>query len=63
MIDFKKLDRADLWIASDEPTPEDDRAFSAFLKAQREKQTRARKASPASATAASPRKKAKAKAR
>lgn len=39
MIDFKKLDRADLWIASDPLTSEQEEAFSKFLKARREKQS------------------------
>ncbi len=41
MIDFKKLDQADLWIASEPLTPEDEKKFSEFLKARREKQERA----------------------
>jgi hypothetical protein len=37
MIDFKRLDRADIWIAS-EPISEDERKrFSEFLKKRREK--------------------------
>jgi hypothetical protein len=40
MIDFKKLDRADLWIASDPLTPEQQKAFSKFLKERQEKKDR-----------------------
>jgi hypothetical protein len=42
MIDFKKLDRADLWIASDPLTPEQEKAFSEFLKARKVKEVRKR---------------------
>jgi hypothetical protein len=40
MIDFKKLNYADLWIASDPLTPEQEKAFSKFLKEREEKQPR-----------------------
>lgn len=43
MIDFKKLDHADIWIASETPTPEEDRAFSEFLKKYKAKQARSKK--------------------
>ena len=61
MIDFKKLDRADLWIASEKPTPEDDKAFSAFLKKLRAKQAAAQARSKKGHPAAPARKKARAK--
>ncbi len=62
MIDFKKLDKADIWIASEEPTTEQDKAFSEFLKARREKEARSKKARPIPSRAvAAARKKAKAK--
>jgi hypothetical protein len=38
MIDFKKLDRVDLWIASDSLTPEQEKAFSEFLKTRKAKE-------------------------
>jgi hypothetical protein len=61
MIDFKKLDKADIWIASEEPTPEQDMAFSEFLKAYRAKEARSKKARTIpSRDAVSARKKAKA---
>jgi membrane-bound lytic murein transglycosylase B len=44
MIDFKKLDRADLWIASDPLTPEQEKAFSEFLKTRRVKPARIKSA-------------------
>jgi hypothetical protein len=46
MIDFKKLDKADIWIASEEPTPEQDKAFSEFLKAYKAKQAHSKKSLP-----------------
>jgi hypothetical protein len=46
MIDFKKLDRADIWIASEEPTPEGDKAFSEFLKAYKAKEAQSKKGTP-----------------
>jgi hypothetical protein len=42
MIDFKKLERADIWIASDPLTPEQEKAFSKFLKERNEKKPRVR---------------------
>ena len=60
MIDFKKLDKADIWIASEEPTPEQDKAFSEFLKAYRAKEARSKNARPIpSRDAVAARKKAK----
>jgi hypothetical protein len=44
MIDFKKLEMADLWIASDPLTHEQEKAFSKFLKERQEKQPRVKAA-------------------
>jgi hypothetical protein len=40
MIDFKKLDRADIWIVSEEPTPEGDKLLSEYIKAYKAKEAR-----------------------
>ena len=47
MIDFQKLDRADIMIASEPLTPEERKRFSEFLKANREKYARSKSSQPA----------------
>jgi hypothetical protein len=61
MIDFEKLDRADIWIVSEEPTPEGDKLLSEYIKAYKAKEARSKKARPipSAGTALSARKKAK----
>jgi len=44
MIDFEKLKDLDMEVINMPHTPEEDRAFSEFLKARREEQARSKKA-------------------